>query len=396
MALRSLFDKIINRSLPRVYFELLFICFSIMTAMSLSASFLPILADKLDPQGVLVGLVVSVWYLSRIFIELPAGIISDTLGKRRLLVTGLSLSVIGPILCSQANHIYLLIIGRGVWGMGTALYFMSNMALLMDILPSTSRGRALGYFQGFQFIGSFMGAPLGAWIATIISFNQVFYVTTVLSVISLLVAFYSRGIKKEDESIVQESINLVEVSASLRNYNVLAVCLCHLFRMFMREGMDQTFLLLYLNQVKVLEVTQISWVITLKIAGMILFLLLTGALSDTYGRKPVLIAGYVISSISLLLFSRVNSLPLLLLAGFISGIGDGFDMSTLTALLTDVSPRKMRGGAVGLYRTFMGIGGFTGPIIFMIIYTEIGSYASFHVGVAIFLLSTLIISQVKN
>lgn len=67
-----------------------------MTAMSLSASFLPILADKLDPKGVLVGLVVSVWYLSRMFIELPAGIISDKFGRRRLLLTGLSLSVLGP------------------------------------------------------------------------------------------------------------------------------------------------------------------------------------------------------------------------------------------------------------------------------------------------------------
>jgi MFS family permease len=183
MAFRSLFYKVFDPELPRVYYELLFIGFSIIMGMSLSSSFLPILADMLDPQGLLVGLVVSAWFFSRMFIELPAGIISDRLGRRRLLVMGLGLSLLGPVLCSQANHIYILIFGRAVWGMGTALYFMSNMALLMDILPATSRGRALGLFQGIEFIGSFVGAPLGAWIATLISFTQVFLVTTAFMVL---------------------------------------------------------------------------------------------------------------------------------------------------------------------------------------------------------------------
>ncbi len=121
--------------MPKVYYELLFIWFSIMMGMSLSSSFLPILADNLDPSGVLVGMVVSAWFLSRIFMELPAGIISDRIGRRRLLVLGLGMSLTGPLLCSQATNIYILIIDRSIWGMGTALYFMSNTALLMDILP---------------------------------------------------------------------------------------------------------------------------------------------------------------------------------------------------------------------------------------------------------------------
>jgi MFS family permease len=397
MVLKRLFYKIFNQNLPRVYFELLFMCFNIMMGMSLSASFLPLLADRLDPQGVLVGLVVSVWYLSRMFIELPAGIISDRLGRRRLLVTGLGLSLLGPVLCSQASHIYVLIFGRGVWGMGSALYFMSNMALLMDILPSTSRGRALGMFQGIQFIGGFIGAPLGAWIATIISFTQVFYITTVFSVISLLIAFYSKEMKNiEDENPLRVSISIEDISTTLRNWNVVAVCLCHFFRMFMREGLDQTVLLLYLNKVRELGVAQIGWVVSVKIAGMIIFLLIAGVISDRYGRKPVLITGFIVSSLSLFMFTQAKNLPLLLLSGFIGGVGDGFDMSTLTALLTDISPRNARGVTVGLYRTFMGIGGFTGPIIFIIIYAELGYLVPFYIGISIFLLGTFIVSQVKN
>jgi DHA1 family multidrug resistance protein-like MFS transporter len=290
MALRRLFQKVFDPSLPGVYYELIFIGFSIMMGMSLSSSFLPILADRLDPQGVLVGMVVSAWYLSRMFIELPAGIISDRVGRRKLMVTGLGLSLVGPVLCSQASHIYILIIGRGVWGMGTTLYFMMNMALLMDILPGTTRGRALGLFQGIEFIGSFVGAPLGAWLATIISFTQVFYITTLFTAVSFIVAFKSRGMRvTEETSPIRSSMKLGEVSASLRNQNVLILCLCNLFRMLMRQGIDQTVLLLYLNKVQELGVAHIGWVVSMKIAGMVIFLLIAGVVSDMYGRKPVLI-----------------------------------------------------------------------------------------------------------
>ncbi|MFH1179381.1 MAG: MFS transporter, partial [Candidatus Bathyarchaeota archaeon] len=181
MGLKSKLGAVFSSNLPRVYYELLFVGFSIMTGMSLSSSFLSLLADQLDPSGALVGMVVSAWFLSRIFMELPAGIISDRIGRRKLLVIGLGLAILGPVLCSQATHIYILIIGRSIWGMGTALYFMSNMALLMDILPVETRGSAIGMFQGIENIGSFIGAPVGALLATQFSFTKVFYFTIIFT-----------------------------------------------------------------------------------------------------------------------------------------------------------------------------------------------------------------------
>ena len=56
------------RSYPRLYFEMIIVGFTVIMGMSLGTSFLPILALDLDPSGVLVGLVVSAWFLSRFFI----------------------------------------------------------------------------------------------------------------------------------------------------------------------------------------------------------------------------------------------------------------------------------------------------------------------------------------
>lgn len=59
------------KSYPRVYFELLFIGFTIVLGMGLSQSVLPIYAKDLDPTGILAGLVVSAWFFSRLFMEIP-------------------------------------------------------------------------------------------------------------------------------------------------------------------------------------------------------------------------------------------------------------------------------------------------------------------------------------
>ncbi|TFH14731.1 MFS transporter [Candidatus Bathyarchaeota archaeon] len=398
MGLKSKLGAVFSSNLPKVYYELLFVGFSIMTGMSLSSSFLSLLADQLDPSGALVGMVVSAWFLSRIFLELPAGIISDRIGRRKLLVIGLGLAMLGPILCSQATHIYILIIGRSIWGMGTALYFMSNMALLMDILPVETRGSAIGMFQGIENIGSFIGAPVGALLATQFSFTKVFYFTIVFTLISFVVALRSSAMKdltSNHES--KHSLTFKQISGSLRNWSILIVCVCVLLRMLVIQGIFQTVLQLYLNKNMGLSVGDIGWVISMKVAGQIIFLLIAGYLSDKYGRKPVLAFGFGVGALSIISFILSKSFAGLLLSGFLGGVGEGLGITTLLALLTDIAPANARGGAVGLYRTFMDIGGFFGPIIFMILYTRFTPLTPFYVATAIILvnISMILITKTK-
>jgi len=376
--------SIFAADLPPVYYELMFVGFSIMGGMSLSSSFLPIMANNLDPSGVLVGMVVSAWFLSRIFMELPAGIISDRIGRHRLLVVGLALSLVGPFLCSQASHIYVLILGRGIWGMGTALYFMSNMALLMDILPPSTRGRALGMFQGVEFIGSFVGAPVGAFLAVYLSFTQVFYFTILFTVLGLFVALRSKNIKSVEGSVSSKPrLTLKQISSSLRDWGIIAVCFATLLRTLVLQGIFQTVLQLFLNQQLGFTVGDIGWVVSMKILGQVLSLLVAGVLSDRFGRKPVLVVGFAISGLSVFMFTLSSSLPFLLLSGFVAGVGEGLDMTTILALLTDIAPPNARGGAVGLFRTFMDVGGFLGPMVFMLAYTGYSPLTPFYLGAAV-------------
>ena len=394
---RRITERLTPTAMPAVYWELIFIGFAIMMGMSLPASFLPILAEGLDPSGVLVGLVVSAWFFSRIFLELPAGLISDRIGRRRLLIFGIALSCLGPILCSQADNIWLLIIGRGVWGMGTAFYFMNNTALLMDILPSNIRGRTLGLFQGIEFVGSFIGAPIGAFLSIYMSFNQVFYFTLLLTVVSLVIAWRSGGMKSvEREAVRKQQPSLREVMKTLGERGILIVCLSTALRMLIMQGIFQTVFQLYLNQELTLAVSTIGLILSARIAGQIISLVSAGILSDRVGRIPVLVMGFVVCGVILFAFTLTNSYPILLVLGFVEGLGEGFGMTTLIALLTDIAPPSIRGGTVGLYRTFQDIGGFAGPILFMMLYNGFGPLAAFYVAAAVNVVNVGLIMAYKS
>jgi DHA1 family multidrug resistance protein-like MFS transporter len=372
-------ELIASRQLPLLYYEMMFIVFAIMMSMSLPSSFLPIMAQGLDPSGVLVGLVISAWFLTRIFLNIPAGILSDRLGRWRLLVFGIAFSALGPILCAIAPNIYTLILGRALWGAGTAFYFMNNYALLMDILPANLRGRALGFFQGLEFVGSFIGAPAGAFLAVTLSYSQVFYFSLALTAVSLLVALLSGGVaKKVAAGSTSSKPSLSEIIKGLKHWGILVVCLCSFLRYFINQGVFQTIFQLYLNKGLLYSIESIGIVLSARIAGQVLSIVVAGILSDRFGRKPVLIAGYIISASAFFLFTIMRDLGAILLIAMLQGVGEGFGFTTLIALLTDLSPPNIRGGAVGVYRTFNDIGGFAGPVIFMLLYAGVRSTSVFY------------------
>jgi MFS family permease len=85
----------------------------------------------------------------------------------------------------------------------------------------------------------------------------------------------------------------------------------------------------------------------------------------------------------------------LFFSGLLAGIGDALDMTTLMALLTDIAPESARGVVVGLFRTFMDMGGFLGPIIFMLVFKQINPTSTFYLGIVLSLVNIFLVTRVK-
>jgi MFS family permease len=225
----------------------------------------------------------------------------------------------------------------------------------------------------------------------------VFYFAAFLTLISFTIAFKSRTIRNlKNEHKTEARLTLGEILSKLKNSAVILVCLCNLLRMLMAFGMYLTVLPLYLNQVLGLSVRDIGWIISMRIAGMVLFIFVAGSLSDRYGRKPVLVMGNLISGTALFAFSRSESMLFLMFSGLLAGAGDALDMTALMALFTDITTKSARGVMVGLFRTFMDVGGFLGPIIFMLVYTEVNPISTFYLGILLSFVNIFLVTKVNT
>lgn len=385
-------------SYPSVYYVMVFIGFSFVLGMGLASAFLPILALELDPSGMMVGYVVSAWFLTRVFIELPSGVISDRIGRRRLLIFGIALSSVGSLLCAIANSIYLLIVGRGLWGFGAALFFLNNTAILIDLFKSKRRGRALGTFQGIQFVGSLIGAPIGAFFASLIGYSSVFYITFGILCLSLILAFTSKELKEvgasSSSSNSQPSIR--KALASLLDRNILVICVICFSRMFIITGAMSTVFPLYLFETLGFNVSVIGVITAARTGGFIVATIASGYLSDRFGRKIVILAGLLIEIPCLYIYTVTQSFGLITVVGILDGVGAGLVSATLIVLLSEIVKPEFRGVSIGLYRTFLDIGGIAGPIVFIIIATQFGIYLSFYIGAVILALMVCLTVLIKR
>ena len=387
------------RAYPRIYYELLFIGFTIFLGMRLSGAFLPILAKELDPSGALVGYVVSAWFLARVFIELPSGVISDRIGRRRLFMAGIGFSAVGSLMCALASSIYLLIAGRALWGFGAALFFSNNIAMLIDLFDSDQRGRAVGTFQGIEFIGSLIGAPIGAVVAEVTGYFFVFYITFGLISVGCLLAFWSKDLRvvgRAAGTMAASTSSLRDSLQSLLQWGLLVVCVISFTRMFVMNGVMSTVFPLYLHETLGFDVSTIGLVTGARTGGFTVATILSGYLSDRIGRKKTILLGLGLEAFCIYSYTVVHTLGVLLPLGMIDGLGAGLVSVTLTVLLSYLVKSEFRGISIGLYRTFMDVGGIVGPIVFMAIVGSINIEAAFAGGTVLLLVMAFLLMTVRQ
>lgn len=106
---------------------------------------------------------------------------------------------------------------------------------------------------------------------------------------------------------------------------------------------------------------------------MFIFTPMWGALSDRYGRRPVILAAIGLSALSYLLFAHANTLLLLVLSRMLTGVGSG-NITAAQAYITDITPQEGRAKAMGIIGAAFGLGFIFGP--------PMGSFIFAHLGVA--------------
>jgi len=149
-----------------------------------------------------------IWVTSAYMVAVMAGTpifgkLSDMYGRKRFYIFGLILFLIGSVLCGFAGTITQLSLFRVIQGIGGGALTPIAFAIVFDIFPPKSRGKATGLFGAVFGLSSIVGPMLGAFITDSIGWNWVFFINVPIGIVSfiLIMAFYKESPEHRKQQI---------------------------------------------------------------------------------------------------------------------------------------------------------------------------------------------------
>jgi len=128
-----------------------------------------------------------------------AGRLSDTRGRRPLMIWGALLAALGMVLLPYAGSLEVVVGIRLMQGVAEASFFVAGFALLADLAPPSRMGEALSYNSLGLYLGIALGPPLGELLLEQWGFEAAWYGATVLSVLSAVLVLVIREPPRHDD-----------------------------------------------------------------------------------------------------------------------------------------------------------------------------------------------------
>jgi DHA1 family multidrug resistance protein-like MFS transporter len=344
----------------------------VMSGQGVIAPVLPLFARSFGASTASVGLTLSAFAVARLLLNVPLGVASDRYGRRPLLVAGPLVTGLGMIGSGFAQGIPDLLLWRLIAGAGSAMYMTGAQVYLIDISTQRNRARVLGANQGALLVGVSLGPGLGGLLAEAFGFRLPFFavggaalLTSVYGYLRLPETHAPRGPAGSREKGA-DSLQPTGGPARRRllgSRDFLAVCLLTAMVFLTRAGGRFTVFPLLAAAQFGYSASSIGALFTAMALINLIGLGPAAALSDRVGRKAVILPSGVVTAAALALIAWTGAPAMFLGAALLLAVGTSIMGPAPVAYAADVSPREVRGLAMGLYRSAGDLGFVVGPVL---------------------------------
>ena len=314
----------------------------------------PLFAQGLGASTFQVGMIHAAFMLAATLLSAPLGLVSDRLGRRRLILTGMAISGLTSVLLLiarsplQVGAIYLFS------GIGLACFSPAMMSYVGDVSPVPYLGRAYGWYTVALYLGMAAGPGLGGAAAGG-GFRTAFLLSALVIAAGLILCGPLMPAPPPVDRAASFDV-LADFREILRNPAVTA-CWAATFFSCYAWGSLFAFFPLYAREAGV-SITHTGLIFTCQAAANALFRIPVGHLSDRSGRRvPFILAGNLLFAVSIMAVGQARSLAPLYSLFVVVGGSMAVTFTALGALLAESVPTRVRGLAMGGYNTCI-YGGF--------------------------------------
>jgi len=149
---------------------------------------LPAIGNSLGAGAADLQWVINAYLLPLSALLLLGGAAGDRYGRKRLLVGGTVLFAAASIACALASDLTLLLLGRGLQGIGAAMLMPNSLAILGASFSGEARGRAIGIWASIGAVMSAIGPVLGGWLIDMVGWRAIFLINLPLAAGAIVLA----------------------------------------------------------------------------------------------------------------------------------------------------------------------------------------------------------------
>ena len=335
---------------------------------------LPRFAESLGAAPELIGMIVAASTVTGVLFKLPAGALSDLLGRRRVMLLGAVFFAVPPFVYPFVMDAAALLALRFVHGFATAIFAPVASAYVAG-LGEAARGARLGWFSSANDLGATAGPLIGGLILyATASFATSYLLVGMLGVLALGMAMLVPEEAKTSPAGSSLRARAAEFRDGLRDVITTPAVLTAAAveaTMYIGFGAFLGFLPLYARTVG-LNDGAIAVVLAVQLTIALLAKPLTGNLSDRLGRKPVIVLGLFASAAALPLIFRMTSFAGLVAVVPLLGLGVAAVTPATNALIADLVAVRRLGTGMGVFGTIWDVGEAAGPILAGILIGQIG------------------------
>ena len=354
---------------------------------------LPLIGNELGLSYSQIGLIMTCQYIASAVANIPGGVVVDTVGRKGLLMA-ISLFWIGfPYLLIGFTHSYvMLLVCIALVGFGNSLWHPTAIPTLGQRYPQR-KGLVLSLHG--------MGGNVGDAIAPIVvgaallafSWREVVILNVVPGLVVALLMFaymgtIQMGAKKapgEGQSLAQYWAGLRQL---LRNRALVLLSTGSSFRTMTQTAL-LTFLPVYLaNDMGYSPLWVGVCLFAVQAAGFAAAPI-AGHLSDSMGRKQILVSSMLASAVVLVFMALAGGSPVFIALIALLGFFLYATRPVIQAWLLDVTPKNMGGSSIGVLFGAQAVGGALGPLFGGMIADKYGLLATFY-----FLALTIVLANV--
>jgi MFS family permease len=359
------------------------------TSSEMIMPILPFFISALGGTGLVVGLIGGLEESVSSILKVIAGYWSDKTGKRKIFVSsGYLSSAVAKVFLAFSTVWQHVLILKPIERVGKGLRTAPRDAIIADYAEKDVRGKAFGLHRTLDT----GGAVLGSTLALILFWFNGFEFSTIIFIgaliaFSALIPLYPVKEKRTEKKKTSLKISLTALPTSLRFFIVIA-------SLFSLGNFTYMFYILRAEQFFTGKLA-FAAPILLYIWFNVIFAAFStpsGILSDKIGRRSVLLIGYSLFGLTTLLFALSLPLISLILLFALYGLVFALIEGNQRALVSDLSPKALRGTSLGTFHTAIGLASLPSGLIAGMLWQFIGPNATFAFGsVCGFLAASLLI-----